>query len=115
MFRDGWCGLLLDQACSSEVVDTEARISPNGAAIQADVLQVDEAAIIALDTFCLLCAAAGLYKMAIGSSRWTGRHFQLTERHALGTEKGAVQGDGVAHDHRVGARTVVPYRYDQTF
>lgn len=46
----GWCGLILDQERNAKAVGLEGRISADSAAIQAYVILVDEAVIIARDT-----------------------------------------------------------------
>lgn len=45
-----WCGLLLDQDRNAAAAGSEGRISPDDAKVQAYVIPVDEAAIIARDT-----------------------------------------------------------------
>ncbi len=46
----GWCGLILDQERNAKAVGLEGRISADSATIQAYVILVDEAVIIARDT-----------------------------------------------------------------
>lgn len=51
----GWCGLILDQERNAKAVGLEGRISADSATIQAYVILVDEAVIIARDTVSCLC------------------------------------------------------------